>query len=137
MIRLISALTLVFLPFSAIADGDPEDPLVIVLDPKEKERPWLERMIGAPPPNNWYWPPRRGAQGPRESRGGPAAAGDGGGTDPGNGDNDNDDDEPMKGAQEEEEAEPQADLDTSNAPNAVMGKDSLIRFYPKTNPPKS
>ena len=43
----------------------------------------------------------------------------------------------FKSKEEEEEDDQQADLDTSDAPNAVMGKDSLIRFYPKTNPPKS
>ena len=89
MIRLMLVLTLVFLPFSVLADGEPGDPVVVLPMPGEK-RPWLERMIGAPPPNNWYWPPRRGAQGPKESRNGPSAAENGNATDPGNGGNDDD-----------------------------------------------
>ena len=93
MIRLIVALTLVFLPISAMADGDPGDPVVVLPMPGEK-RPWLERMIGAPPPDNWYWPPRHGAQGPRDGLGvGAAAAETGGGADPGNGGNDNNKDD--------------------------------------------
>ena len=43
----------------------PADPVIVRPMPGER-RPWLERMIGAPPPNVWYWPPRYGAQGPRD-----------------------------------------------------------------------
>ncbi|MGI9548227.1 MAG: translocation/assembly module TamB domain-containing protein, partial [Flavobacteriaceae bacterium] len=39
-----------------------------------------------------------------------------------------------KNAEEQEEP---SELKVEEVPNSVMGKDSLIRFYPKTNPPKS
>ncbi len=42
-----------------------------------------------------------------------------------------------KKAKEEEDEKDQVDLRTEELPNAVMGQDSLIRFYPKTKPPKS
>ena len=43
----------------------------------------------------------------------------------------------FKNSEDDLEEDEDSDLKVEKIPNDVMGQDSLIRFYPKTNPPKS